>query len=85
MAERATVDLITIFVTLTHINEVDENGKRLFALPLDQINDKNWREESQMPIDKYDWVDFSKIFQSVFIYAESERTRLCKLMIDFDL
>lgn len=78
MAERATVDLITIFVNLTKIGEVDENGKRLFALPLDQINDENWREELQLPVDKFDWVDFGNIFQSVFMYPESERTRLCK-------
>lgn len=78
MAERATVDLIRIFVNLTKIGEVDENGKRLFALPLDQINDENWREELQMPVDKFDWVDFGNIFQSVFIYSESDRIRLCK-------
>lgn len=81
MAERATVDLITIFVNLTQIDEVDENGKRQFALPLDQINDENWREELQMPTDKFDWVNFGNIFQSVFIYSENERTRLCKLTI----
>lgn len=84
MAERATVDLITIFVKLTNIAGVDENGKRLFALPFDQINDDNWREELQLPVDKFDWVDFGNIFQSVFIYPESDRVRLCKLT-DFNL
>lgn len=79
MAERATVELIRIFVELTHIDEVDKNGKRVFALPLDQINDDNWRVELQMPVDKYDWLDFSNIFQNVFIYSENERTRLCKI------
>lgn len=81
MAERATIDLITIFVKFAQIGKHDENGKRLFALPLDQINDENWREELQMPVDKFDWVDFGNIFQNVFIYPESDRVRLCKLMI----
>lgn len=81
MAERATVDLITIFARLTHIGEVDENGKRLFALPLSQINDENLREEQQLPIDKFDWLDFGCIFQNVFVRSEDERTRLCKIVI----
>lgn len=43
-----------------------------------QIDDSNWRIELKKPVDKYDWIAFDKIFQSVFIYPESERNRVCK-------
>lgn len=81
MAEKATVELIEIFISFVEVDTLDENGKRVFSLPDDEINENNWRTELKMPVNKYDWLSFEKIFQTVFIYPEIERIRLCKLSI----
>lgn len=78
MAEKATVQLIQLFPDLTDINPVDENGEQIFSVSTEEINDENWRTELKKPVDKYDWLVFEKIFQSVFIYPESERKKLCE-------
>lgn len=79
MAERATIELINLFLNFVEVKGFDENGDRLFSLPDDQIDEQNWRTELKKPVDKFDWIAFEKIFQNVFIYAESERNRVCKL------
>lgn len=79
MAERATVQLIDIFVNLIQIKETNKSGERLFRLPFEQVNDDNWKLEFKLPIDKYDWLSFERIFQETYQYPESEREKMCKL------
>lgn len=80
MIEKATVQLIEMFIDLVHIEPVDRHGDRLFRLPRNEINDDNWKKEFQYPIDKYDWLIFEKIFQQVFQYPESKRS-LCTIIM----
>lgn len=83
MAEKATVELLKFLVDLTVIKETDEHGNRIFSLPDEQINEQNWREELKLPIDKFDWICFEKIYQNVFIYPETERNRLCRCFVTY--
>ncbi|XP_055595824.1 dynein axonemal heavy chain 8 [Uranotaenia lowii] len=63
--EKATIELITKFVDKIEIAEFDDRGNRKFQLPLDQINDQNRRHEESLPIDKYDWIIFEKIYKAL--------------------
>lgn len=83
MAEKATIELINLFVEMADIAPVDIKGNRVFRLPESEINETNWREELKMPVDKYDWINFEKIFQPVFIYSANERHRLCNIVCIF--
>lgn len=77
MAEKACIELIEIFINFTEVKAVDEHNRRLFSLPSSEINDDNWRTELKLPIDKYDWIIFDKIFQPVFIQPKTEKPKLC--------
>lgn len=83
MAEKATIELINLFVEMADIAPVDIKGNRVFRLPESEINETNWREELKMPVDKYDWINFEKIFQPVFIHSANERHRLCNIVCIF--
>lgn len=79
MVEKATAQLIGMFIDLVHIETVDRHGDRMFRLPRAEINDDNRKKEFKYPIDEYDWLIFDKIFQQVFQYPESKRSKLCML------
>lgn len=78
MVEKATVELIGIFINLVNIEPLDKNGQRIFRVPREQVNDDNWKTEFKYPIDKFDWLTFEKIFQQVFQYPDSKREQMCK-------
>lgn len=78
MAEKSTVQLIDIFVNLIQIKETNKNGERLFRLPFEQVTEDNRKNEEKLPIDKYDWLSFERIFQETYQYPESEREKMCK-------
>lgn len=63
--EKATIELINKFVENIEVAEVDERGNRKFQLPLEQIDDENRRREEALPIDKYDWISFDKIYKAL--------------------
>lgn len=81
MAEKSTVQLIEIFLNLTEIKETNKNGERLLRLPFEQVTEENRREEYKLPIDKYDWLSFERIFQETYQYPESERERMCEHLL----
>lgn len=55
------------------VEPLDQNGKRLFQLPIAELNENNRRIEELLPIDKYDWLCFDKIYRPVQIYSESDK------------
>jgi dynein heavy chain len=63
--EIACVELINKFIDQVQIKDHDENGKRIFQLPPDQITPENQRQEEVKPVDKYDWISFEHIFKGV--------------------
>ncbi|XP_062548437.1 dynein axonemal heavy chain 8 [Armigeres subalbatus] len=63
--EKATIELINKFVENIEVAVFDEKGNRKFQLPLDQITDENRRREEVLPIDKYDWISFDKIYKAL--------------------
>lgn len=68
--ERAVIDLCNMFVELLDFGPNDSKGRRVFQLPPDKINDTNWRSEGQMPIDKWDWIQFQKIYRTIYLVPE---------------
>ncbi|KAI8124809.1 axonemal, Dynein heavy chain 8 [Lucilia cuprina] len=68
--ERAVIDLCNMFVELLNFGPTDSKGRRNFQLPLDKINDSNYRAEGQMPIDKWDWIQFQKIYRTIYLVPE---------------
>uniref|UniRef100_A0A1I8M6Y8 AAA+ ATPase domain-containing protein n=1 Tax=Musca domestica TaxID=7370 RepID=A0A1I8M6Y8_MUSDO len=68
--ERAVIDLCNMFVELLDFGPLDSKGRRVFQLPPDKINDSNWREEGNMPIDKWDWIQFQKIYRTIYLVPE---------------
>lgn len=79
-AEAATVALINKFVKTIDFDLIDDRGNRIYMLPMNQITDKNRRKEEILPIDKYDWLKFEKIFHPVMVYPESDRSLHCKFI-----
>lgn len=74
--EIAVVDMITRFVKEISVKDVDSRGKRRYQLPLDQHTEANWRTEVLLPIDKYDWISFEKIFRTVTFPDEDMKETL---------
>lgn len=68
--ERAVIDLCNMFVELLDFGPVDSKGRRVYQLPLDKINESNYRTEGQMPIDKWDWIQFQKIYRTIYLVPE---------------
>lgn len=85
MAEVATIELINKYVQSIEVNSVDERGNRVYMLPLNEINNLNRRTEEAMPIDKYDWLSFEKIFHPVMVYPESEKSHHCKFYFNYSI
>lgn len=77
-AEKATVELINKYVTDAVIGPLNSKGLRQFQLPPDEITQENKRKEEPMPIDKYDWISFEKVFRPIAIPPDSERSYHCE-------
>lgn len=77
MTEKATVELVELFINAMPISPNDEDGERLFRLPHEQIDESNSKLELQLPIDKFDWLSFETVFQQAYQYPESDREKLC--------
>lgn len=82
-AEKASVELINKYVARIEISAVNRKGQRQFQLPLAEQNDDNRRKEELMPIDKFDWMSFEKMFRPVAVAADTERGYLCKFIGDY--
>lgn len=80
-AEKATVELINKYVAQADIGLINRKGQRQFQLPLEEQTHENFRKEELMPIDKFDWLSFDKIYRPVAILADSERPFQCNLFI----
>lgn len=65
--ERAVIDLINMFVELLEFGERDSKGRRNYQLPPDQITEENWKTETFLPINKWDWIRFEKIYRTVYL------------------
>lgn len=68
--ERAVIDLCNMFVQLLDFGPIDSKGRRVFQLPMERINDMNWRVEGNMPIDKWDWIQFHKIYRTIYLVPD---------------
>lgn len=68
--ERAVIDLCNMFVELLDFGLYDSKGRRVYQLPSEQINDDNWRSEGLMPIDKWDWIQFQKIYRTIYLVPD---------------
>lgn len=79
-AEKATVELINKYVEQAVISEMNRKGQRQFQLPLAQHTPANHRKEEMLPIDKFDWLSFEKIYRPVASFNESERSFQCSLI-----
>lgn len=77
-AENATVELINKFVSRCAIKELSRKGIRQFQLPLGEQTDENRRTEELLPIDKFDWLSFEKVFRPIGVHADSERSYQCE-------
>ncbi|XP_055386175.1 dynein axonemal heavy chain 8 [Condylostylus longicornis] len=77
LIERAVIDINNMFVDLLDVPPFDYKGRRVFALPLDQITAMNWKIEGEMPVNKYDWIQFDKINRPVFFPTEENRLTMC--------
>lgn len=75
--EKATVELINKYIERIEISPLNRKGVRQFQLPLEEQTAENKRKEESMPIDKFDWLSYEKIFRPVAIFAESERSYHC--------
>ena len=74
-AEKAAIELINKFVTVTDVPFKDDSGK--FQLPHSMITDDNWRLEEYKPIDKYDWISFEKLYKAVGYPPQDVHVKLC--------
>ncbi|XP_036329883.1 dynein heavy chain 8, axonemal-like [Rhagoletis pomonella] len=68
--ERAVIDLINMFVDLLEFGLVDSKGRRVYQLPLEKLNENNWRVEGNYPIDKWDWIQFQKIYRTIYLVPD---------------
>lgn len=75
-AEKAAVDLINRFIEKAQdVPYRDESGK--FRLSKAKINEDNWRIEESKPINKFDWLQFDKIYKPVGYATEEDNLVLC--------
>lgn len=79
--EKATIELINKFVENIEVADYDEKGNRKFQLPLDEINDDNRRREEALPIDKYDWILFDKIYKALAYPTPEAHRKARKIMV----
>ncbi|XP_039952580.1 dynein heavy chain 8, axonemal [Bactrocera tryoni] len=68
--ERAVIDLINMFVDLLDFGPLDSKGRRVYQLPIEKLNDNNWRVEGNYPIDKWDWIQFQKIYRTIYLVPD---------------
>ncbi|XP_033172744.1 uncharacterized protein LOC117149954 [Drosophila mauritiana] len=68
--ERAVVDIINMFIDLLDFEQMDSKGRRVFQLPPEKLNDTNWRTEGFLPIDKWDFIQFHKIYRTIYLAPE---------------
>uniref|UniRef100_A0A1A9WR67 AAA+ ATPase domain-containing protein n=1 Tax=Glossina brevipalpis TaxID=37001 RepID=A0A1A9WR67_9MUSC len=68
--ERAVIDLCNMFVELLNFGPLDSKGRRVFQLPPEKITDANWRVEGNLPIDKWDWIQFQKIYRTIYLVPD---------------
>lgn len=68
--ERAVVDIINMFIDLLDFEQTDSKGRRVFQLPPEKLNDTNWRTEGFLPIDKWDFIQFHKIYRTIYLAPE---------------
>jgi dynein heavy chain, axonemal len=69
--------LINRFVDVADIPAVDDVGRRQFQLPLEEQTEENQRAEQKLPIDKYDWIAFDRIYQTVQYPSPREHQLMC--------
>ena len=75
-AEKAAVDLINRFIEKAQdVPYRDDSGK--FRLSKAKINEDNWRFEETKPINKFDWLQFDKIYKPVGYASEEDNLLLC--------
>lgn len=70
--ERAVIDIINMFINLLEFDPIDSKGRRVFQLPSDKLNDSNWRTEGSLPIDKWDFIVFSKINRTIYLAPDDQ-------------
>lgn len=68
--ERAVIDLCNMFVELLDFGPKDSKGRRVYQLSPKDITEENWRSEGNMPIDKWDWIQFQKIYRTIYLVPE---------------
>ncbi|XP_026846872.1 dynein heavy chain 8, axonemal [Drosophila persimilis] len=68
--ERAVIDIINMFIDLLDFDQTDSKGRRVFQLPPEKLNDSNWRTEGFLPIDKWDFIQFHKIYRTIYLAPE---------------
>lgn len=68
--ERAVIDIINMFIDLLDFEPTDSKGRRVFQLPPEKLNDTNWRTEGFLPIDKWDFIQFHKIYRTIYLAPE---------------
>ncbi|KRF99791.1 uncharacterized protein Dwil_GK26744 [Drosophila willistoni] len=68
--ERAVIDIINMFIDLLDFEQSDSKGRRVFQLPPEKLNDANWRTEGFLPIDKWDFIQFHKIYRTIYLAPE---------------
>lgn len=77
-AEKCTVNLINEFVSRIQVSEYDEHGNKRF-MPLEDGPDVIRPRNDYIPIDKFDWIVFDKIFQNITYPPLEKKKMLCKL------
>lgn len=79
--EMACIEIINRLVDEVQVSDRDENNKRKFQLPFNENAAADlMRKEELLPIDKYDWINFEKLYKPVNFPIPKVHRKLCKLL-----
>lgn len=77
--ELACIEIINRFIDKVQVPDRDENNRRKFQLPFKETTHPVIiRQEELLPIDKYDWINFEKLYKPVNYPKVKAHRKLCK-------
>lgn len=84
--EKACIEIINRLVDEVQVSDLDENNKRKFQLPFNEnATPEFMRKEELLPIDKYDWINFEKLYKPVNFPNPKVHRKLCNFFLFFPI
>lgn len=81
--EMACIEIINRLVDEVQVSDRDENNKRKFQLPFDENATADvMRKEELLPINKYDWINFEKLYKPVNFPIPKVHRKLCMFILN---